>query len=203
MAAPWKLWVSTPIDFVSCVSAKSIGTNQPWIAPNVSHRLQHNSRCQPADQQDGVARRQPKRDQGWILSSEAPSMCAVCRHGTYYQTIDGRPVEQSEREVCPRPRSCRCYCCDAKTVSSSWRVTANSVLRVAYTLLGIRLVIRSRRHRITAILSSVKLKNGESMTVSRPAAHIPVVGVNHCRDKMCMCVEATITEMRLCEKEGL
>jgi hypothetical protein len=84
-------------------------------------RLQHKSRCQPANQQDGVAQRHTKRDQGWIPSSEAPCMCAVCRHGTCCQTIDERPVEQPEQEVFPESESCRCYCCNAKTVPTSRR----------------------------------------------------------------------------------
>jgi hypothetical protein len=66
---------SVVVDHFSCNSAKSIGANRPWIALNVSHRLQHNSRSRPANQQDGVAQRQPKRDQGWILPSQAPCVC--------------------------------------------------------------------------------------------------------------------------------
>jgi hypothetical protein len=129
MAALWEHQVWTAVNFVSCISAKSIGANRPWMALNMSHRLQHNSRCQPTNQQDGVAQRQPKRDQGWIPSSEAPCMCAVCRHGTYCQTIKRRPSEPFEQEACPSPRPGRCHGCNAKTVSMLCRVTTQNVLR--------------------------------------------------------------------------
>jgi hypothetical protein len=108
MAALWKPRVSTAVNFVSCISAKSIGANRPWMALNMSHRLQHNSRCQP---------------------SEAPCMCAVCRHGTYCQTIKRRPSEPFEQEACLSLRPGRCHGCNAKTVSMLCRVTTQNVLR--------------------------------------------------------------------------
>ena len=66
---------------------------------------------------------------GGSLSSEAPCMCAVCRRGTYCQTIKRRPSEPFEQEACPSPRPGRYHGYNAKTVSMLCRVTTQNVLR--------------------------------------------------------------------------
>lgn len=71
---------------------------------------------------------------------------------------------------------------------------------VACVLFGNRLVICRRRHRNTVLFPLIKLVNGKGMMM--PALAL-LVWPDHCHDKMCMCVEAIIVEMRLCEKEGL